>query len=103
MAFAKAQPVPWVERDRCRSALNTSCSIPPLEVKLNRSVAFSKCPPVMTMADRPHLMKLVGGQAHFVEIRHFETSKDGRFVHVWRQDGGQRYELLNKQFSSWNV
>ncbi len=53
MAEENAQPVPWVELDRNRSDLKTSCSAPLWLVKLNRSIAFSRWPPVMTTLAAP--------------------------------------------------
>ena len=100
MAVAKAHPVPWVELDRWRSALKASCSIPCGVVKLNRSMAFSRCPPVMTTADGAHVVKLRGRGFHFVQVRHLEPGNDGGFIDIRGHHVRQGNEAIDQQLDA---
>jgi len=69
--------VPWVELERWRAALKTSCSMEPLEfVKLRKSMALSRCPPGNDDVARTHGVQVGAGDPHLVGVADGQSSEN---------------------------
>ena len=76
---------------------------PSLVVKLSRSMAFSRCPPVITTAGAPISCSLAAAARISSRSVDLQPGQRGSFVDVGSDHVGQRNQLFDKKLGSGGI